>query len=170
MAQETALINNSYTNRVRVRTPGKYVVLFLFAPVVFVALGAGLWLNYVNERSRLASLEYRMSQTGIETAYYELPEILVDLAPDSDGRKVYLKLNASVVLNEEKTRKTAKNIAALQPVITERLMFFLRIMRPEDFQGSEALERLKVELEKRVNLVIAPDKVDAVIIEDLVIQ
>ena len=170
MAQEAALINHSFTNRVRVRTPGKYIVLFLFAPVALVAIGAGLWLNYVNEQSRLASLEYRTAQNGAETAYYALPEMLVDLSPDRDGRTAYLKLRASIVLSEDETRKTARNIAAAQPLVTERLTFFLRILRPEDFQGAAALEQLKAEMAKRINLVIAPDEVDGVIIEDLVIQ
>ena len=170
MAQQEALLNNSYTNRVRVRTPGKYVFVFLFAPVIIVAIVAGFWLNHAKEQSRLAALEYRTSKHGVETAYFSLPEMLVDLAVDQDGRKSYLKMNVTIVLNENNTKQTARLISDKQPLISERLTFFLRILRPEDFSGAEAMERMKAELKHRINLIIAPDMIENVIIEDLIIQ
>jgi flagellar basal body-associated protein FliL len=170
MAQDAALVNGLYTNRVRVRTPGKYIVLFLFMPVILVALGAGLWLNMKSRQLQIAALEYRMSEAGVETAYYTLPEFLVDLSPDMNGRTAYLQMRASIVLGTEETDEKAQTLDAAQPAIVERLTFFLRVLRPEDFEGSDAQLRLKSEMARRINLVIAPDTVGEVVIEELVIQ
>ena len=169
MAHDAALIDGFNNGRVRVRTPGKHVVLFLFLPVIIVALGAGFWLNFVSQRS-IAALEYRTSVTGTKTAYFKLPEFLVDLAPDYHGRTTYLKMRASISLNQEDPGKTAEHIEAIQPVVSERLTFFLRELRPEDFAGSDGMRRVKAEMLRRINLVIAPEWVNEVIIEEIVIQ
>lgn len=170
MAQESALTNGNVMPRMRVHTPGKYVVLYLFVPVVLVALGAGIWLNVMSKRSAIAALEYRQSASGQSAAYFKLPEFLIDLAPDMNGRTAYLKIRTSVALERDAASKTAAEIETMQPIIVERLTFFLRELRPEDFQGSEGMERVKREMLRRVRLVVTPDGVDEIIIEELVIQ
>lgn len=170
MAQETMRINGLYTNGVRVRMPGKYIVLILFVPVALVALAAGVWLNMVSHRSAVAAVEYRKSESGVETAYFALPEFLVDLSPDLNGRTAYMKMRASIVLDNEASADTAETIAALQPVVMERLTIFLRALRPEDFKGSEDMARIKREMLRRVNLAIYPANAGEVVIEEIVIQ
>ena len=169
MALESALSKNMHGG-VRVRTPGKYIILSLFLPVMLVALGAGIWLDVVSKRSALAALEYRKSESGIETAYFTLPEFLVDLSPDLNGRTTYLKMRASIVLNEEDVKEIAMTIDAVRPAVLERLTFFMRELRPEDFQGSEGMARVKREMVRRINIVIAPERIGDVVIEEIVIQ
>ena len=170
MAQHFALGNATATGRVRVRTPGKYVVLCLFVPVILVALGAGLWLNYTDRRAAFAAVEYRKSITGAREAYYPLPEFLVDLRADADGRTAYLRMRASVLLDSERLTESVERIDALKPAVAERVSFFLRELRPEDFDGSEDMIRIKREMLRRVNLVLAPYDANDIIIEDIVIQ
>lgn len=170
MAQHAALNTGFSASRVRVRTPGKYVVLFLFAPVIVVAFGAGIWLNIVSQRSALAALEYRKMENGAKAAYFTLPEFLVDLSPDDDGRTAYLKMRVSISLGDGDANATAKQIEAVKPAVVERLTFFLRELRPEDFEGSEGMAQVKREMLRRVNLAIAPSTASDVIIEELVIQ
>ena len=155
---------------VRVRTPGKYIVLSLFVPVMVVALGAGIWLNVISQRSALAALEYRKTESGVETAYFTLPEFLVDLSPDKNGRKSYLKMRASIVLNDVDVKEIATDIEAVRPAILERLTFFMRELRPEDFEGSEGMLRIKREMARRINIVIAPRHVEDVVIEEFIVQ
>ena len=170
MAHESALSSGIGEGRVRVRTPGKYIVLFLFAPVAIVALGAGIYLNTIENRSNIAALEYRSAADGAQNAYFNLPEFLVDMAPDLDGRTAYLKLRASIAIKDAEPAKIAAQIEAVKPQLVERVTFFLRELRPEDFDGSESMERVKNEMLKRANLVLAPASVDSIIIEELVIQ
>lgn len=170
MAQNAALAGGMGGARMRVRTPGKYIALILYFPVVIVAIGSGLWLNMVEQRAALATLEYRRSTSGEKEAYFGLPEFLVDLAPDRNGRTAYLKMRVSLALRGEEAKKTAEKIDAVKPGVIERLTFFLRELRPEDFEGSEGMARVKREMLRRVNLVIAPASADEVVVEELVIQ
>lgn len=170
MAQNAALANGSGRVRVRVRTPGKYVVLFFFVPTAIIAVGAGLLLNMLDRRPDVAAVEYRQTESGEKAAYFTLPAFLVDLTPDLNGRTAYLKMRASIVLRDETATETAEQINAVQPAVVERLTFFLRELRPEDFQGSEGMARVKREMLRRVNLAIAPAAADEVVIEELVIQ
>jgi len=156
--------------RARVRTPGKYIILWLFIPVVLVAIGAGVWLNIKNRQSHIAALEYRTGEAGVKAAYFTLPEFLVDLSPDRSGRTAYLKMKAVIAIDGDEAHDMAALLDAHQPLVVERLTFFLRELRPEDFQGSEAMARITGEMARRVNLVISPGRVRGVVIEDLVIQ
>jgi flagellar FliL protein len=47
---------------------------------------------------------------------------------------------------------------------------FVRELRPEDLSGSAGTYQLRAELLRRINLVAAPGKVDAVLIEEMLVQ
>ena len=47
---------------------------------------------------------------------------------------------------------------------------FLRELRPEDLSGSQGSYQLRMEILRRVNLVISPAKVNAVLIEEMLIN
>lgn len=170
MARAASAERWSFGARARSRTPGKYIVLFLFAPVCLVALGAGVWLNTAERRAAMAAVEFRAAASGEREAYFALSPFLVDLAPDADGRSTYLRMQALIVIRGGAVAATARRIEAERPALTERLTFFLRELRPEDFRGADGMARVKAEMLRRVNLVLGPGVADEVVIEDLVIQ
>jgi flagellar FliL protein len=151
--------------RRRVRTPGKHIVLFSLAVTFMLGLS-----TTILHSSRMTLPSYQLPDFSAATSgpYYG-PEqkFLTDLAPDATGRVAFLKLTAKVV---------AKDAAALaevkqnEPLIQERIAFFLRELSPEDFDGSEAMARLKSEMLKRASLALTPGSAEDIIIEDLVIQ
>ena len=47
---------------------------------------------------------------------------------------------------------------------------YLREMRPSDLEGSAGLYRLRDELTRRVNLAVAPTKINAVLFKEIVVQ
>ena len=155
-------------DRERVRTPGKYIVLAVGVSLCFVA-----GIVVFAERTQVFA---GRPQPAIETVkvgkthYAPLPEFLIDLSPDRDGRVAYLKLSASIVVKSGQQQETLQQIGAAQPYIIERTTFFLRELQPEDFRGSEGMARVKRELLRRINLVLGPAKADDVVINDLVIQ
>jgi len=160
--------NSGAVERVRVRTPGKYIVLSVLAALSVVAVSVT-----IADRAPLFTTQ---SQTALETVkvgkthYVPLPEFLIDLSPDRSGRITYLKMSTSIVVKRGQEQQTLERIAAVQPYIIERTTFFLRELQPEDFHGSEGMARVKGELLRRVNLVLGPVKADDVVINDLVIQ
>ena len=165
-AQQSTNLSNA---RVRVRTPGKYIVLAMCFAFAIALFGAKLWRDYSTNPPRPDSLEMRETAGG-ELAVVTLPEFLVDLSPDRNGRTAYLKLKASIVLDTGRVHELAAVIDRDRPLLVERLTFFLRELRPEDFQGTAAMARLKKEMVRRVNLVISPEVASDVVIEEFVIQ
>lgn len=154
--------------RVRVRTPGKHIVMFLTAAGVIVAAAS----HFANapEGSAAAGAPPATKEASRVGGDFAIPEFLVDLAPDRDGRAAYLRLAAVVRAAPEGAEAVAARIAEREAEISERVTFLLRGLSADDFDGEERLARVKAELLRRVNLVIAPARADDVLIADLVIQ
>lgn len=158
------------SERRRTRLPGKYIVLFLFAPVALVAVAAGVWLNGAERRAAFAALDFRQAEDGAREAYFALDPFLIDLAAGESGDQRYLKLEASIALRGEHVAATAASIETRLPHLRERLSFFLRALRASDLEGSDGMARLKEEMVRRVNLSIAPAVAHDVVIESIIIQ
>ena len=98
--------------------------------------------------------------------FVTLPDLIVNIAT-ADSRPAYLKLRLTL---QTKDMETAATIEPLLPRILDQYTGFLRELRMEDIAGSAGYSRLQLELLKRVNLAIAPAQVDAVLIEEMLVQ
>jgi len=98
--------------------------------------------------------------------FVTLPDLIVNIAT-ADSRPAYLKLRLTL---QAKDMETAATIEPLLPRILDQYTGFLRELRMEDIAGSAGYSRLQLELLKRVNLAIAPAQVDAVLIEEMLVQ
>jgi flagellar FliL protein len=98
--------------------------------------------------------------------FYTLPDIVVNMQTP-DGKPTFLKLKLTLELPDH---NTADALDADGPRLQDVFQTFLRELRPEDLAGSEGTFQLRTELQRRVNLVIAPSKVNAVLIEEMLIN
>lgn len=98
--------------------------------------------------------------------FYTPPDIVVNMQT-ADGRPTFLKLKLTLEVPDQ---ATADDLDTDMPRLQDMFQTFLRELRPEDLQGSEGSYELRMELLRRVNLVIAPDKVNAVLIEEMLIN
>ena len=64
----------------------------------------------------------------------------------------------------------AYNLQSEMPRMQDMFQSFLRELRPEDLAGSAGSFQLRAEILRRVNLIAAPGKVDAVLIEEMLVQ
>ena len=85
----------------------------------------------------------------------------------ADGRPTFLKLKLSF---ETPDRDTADSITPDLPRLNDMFQTFLRELRPEDLSGSQGAYQLRMELQRRVNLIIAPAKINGVLIQEMLIQ
>lgn len=107
-----------------------------------------------------------MISYGEDVVFVALPEMLVNIT-GPDGRPAYLKLKLTLEAPNEET------VAALGehvPRISDQFNGFLREMRTDDLAGSAGAYRLRLELLRRVNLTIAPMQINAVLIEEMLVQ
>ena len=98
--------------------------------------------------------------------FYTLPDMIVNIQ-SVDGRPTYLKLRLTL---EMKDASVASHLQAEAPRMQDMFQGFLRELRPEDLAGSAGSYQLRAEILRRVNLVAAPSKVDAVLIEEMLVQ
>jgi flagellar FliL protein len=99
--------------------------------------------------------------------YIDVPEMLVNLVNQPGERVQYLK--AKIVL-EVKEEKQVEAIKPTMPRVTDIFQTYLRELRPADLNGSVGLFRLREELTRRVNAVISPSQVNAVLFKEIVVQ
>lgn len=101
-----------------------------------------------------------------DTVFVALPEMLVNIT-GPDGRPAYLKLKLTLEApNEETVTALGEHI----PRVSDQFNGFLRELRTDDLSGSAGAYRLRLELLRRVNLVIAPLQINAVLIEEMLVQ
>lgn len=100
-------------------------------------------------------------------AFYDLPEVLVNLSNPGAERTQYLR--AKIVL-EVADQATVDQIKPVLPRVLDAFQSYLREMRSTDLEGSAGLYRLRDELTRRVNVAIAPSRINAVLFKEIVVQ
>ncbi|ANP47347.1 flagellar basal body-associated FliL family protein [Candidatus Viadribacter manganicus] len=103
---------------------------------------------------------------GDNVVFVTLPEMLVNIQ-GPEGRPAYLKLTLTLEAPDD---ATVTALGEHIPRVTDQFNGFLRELRTEDLAGSAGAYRLRLELLRRVNLVIAPLRVNAVLIEEMLVQ
>ena len=98
--------------------------------------------------------------------FFTLPDMVVNIQA-ADGRPTYLKLKLTL---ETKDPHVAEQLQGEMPRMQDMFQGFLRELRPEDLAGSAGSFQLRAEILRRVNLIAAPGKVDAVLIEEMLVQ
>jgi len=98
--------------------------------------------------------------------FFTLPDMVVNIQA-ADGRPTYLKLKLTL---ETKDAHVAEQLQGEMPRMQDMFQAFLRELRPEDLAGSAGTFQLRAEILRRVNLLAAPGKVDAVLIEEMLVQ
>ena len=98
--------------------------------------------------------------------FYTLPPVVVNMQT-ADGRPTFLKLKLTLELPDEEAVET---LDPNMPRLQDMFQTFLRELRPEDLSGSQGSYQLRMEILRRVNLVISPARVNAVLIEEMLIN
>jgi flagellar FliL protein len=103
---------------------------------------------------------------GDDVVFVTLPEMLVNIT-GPEGRPAYLKLKLTLEAPDD---ATVTALGEHIPRVTDQFNGFLRELRTDDLSGSAGAYRLRLELLRRVNLVIAPMQINAVLIEEMLVQ
>ncbi|CAN7592384.1 flagellar basal body-associated FliL family protein [Phenylobacterium sp. LjRoot225] len=98
--------------------------------------------------------------------FYTLPDIVVNMQT-ADGRPTFLKLKLTLEMPDQ---EAVDELEPNMPRLQDMFQTFLRELRPEDLSGSQGSYQLRMEILRRVNMVIAPSKANAVLIEEMLIN
>jgi flagellar FliL protein len=98
--------------------------------------------------------------------FYTLPNMVVNMQT-ADGRPTFLKLKLTLELDDH---AVADELTPNMPRMQDMFQTFLRELSPEDLSGSQGSYQLRMELLRRVSLISGSDKVNAVLIEEMLIS
>ena len=139
-------------------------LIIIVAAAVLVLGGGGAWFFFFNKKPH----DEKPVPVAVKPpAFVDVPEVLVNLSSTGNGRAHYLK--AKIVL-EVTDEKVAEQIKPVLPRVLDSFQTYLREMRSSDLEGSAGLYRVRDELTRRVNLAVAPSKINAVLFKEIVVQ
>jgi flagellar protein FliL len=139
----------------------KLIVIAAAGIVALGALGGGTYY-FVGARSEAAP-----AAKVKPPVFFDMPDILVNLSSSGSDRTQYLKVKVVLELPNEAMKE---QIQPLMPRVMDMFQTYLRELRASDLDGSAGLYRLKEELTRRVNAAIAPDRINAVLFKEIVVQ
>jgi flagellar FliL protein len=99
--------------------------------------------------------------------FIDVPEVLVNLSSAGTDRTQYLKVKVVLELPDAALKE---QITPIMPRVMDTFQTYLRELRPSDLEGSAGLYRLKEELTRRVNMAISPNRINAVLFKEIVVQ
>ncbi|WP_426040294.1 flagellar basal body-associated FliL family protein [Brevundimonas sp. TWP2-3-4b1] len=108
----------------------------------------------------------KISEGPDGVTFLTLPDMVVNIQ-SPDGRPTVMKLGLTL---EMKDIDLAYRLQSEMPRMQDMFQGFLRELRPEDLAGSAGQFQLRAEILRRVNLVAAPATVEAVLIEEMLVQ
>ena len=142
----------------------KLIMIAAAALVVVAGGGGGAWFFLAGKKPS----EEKPAPVAVKPpAFLDIPEVLVNLSSQTNGRVHYLK--AKIVL-EVSDQKIADEIKPVLPRVMDSFQTYLREMRQSDLEGSAGLYRVRDELTRRVNLAVAPSRINAVLFKEIVVQ
>ncbi len=151
---------------------GRGRLLILAAPVVLLAVGAGLWFSGIlpgmlgmGDKSKQAK-QAEAEAAPKPPTFVDVPELIANI--NAGGRRTaYIKLKAKLELPRP---EDAAPVQAAMPRVVDLFQTYIREMRPEELRGAAGTYRLREELLARVTPAVAPAKVDDVLFTELIVQ
>lgn len=141
--------------------------LIVAGVMVFAILAGGTTYYFLFMRPKPEAKERAEAPVAKPPVFVDLPDVLVNLAGLPGERVQYLKVKIALEVKEE---KQAEAIKPAMPRVVDIFQTYMRELRSSDLNGSAGLFRLKEELTRRVNAVVQPIQVNAVLFKEIVIQ
>jgi flagellar FliL protein len=145
------------------KLPMKLIAIVGGAVVLLGGAGAGAFLLLGGGHKE----EHAAAPAAKPAVFFDVPEVLVNLSGANSERTQYLKVKVVLELPDAKIKE---QIQPVMPRLLDTFQTYLRELRATDLDGSAGLYRLKEELTRRVNVAIAPNRVNAVLFKEIVVQ
>jgi len=130
--------------------------------LVLAGGGAGAFLMFHSKK------EEKVAAPVVKpVAFFDLPEVMVNLSGAAGERAQYLKVKVVLELPDQ---TLGAQIQPILPRVMDAFQTYLRELRPADLDGSAGLYRLRDELTRRINTMLAPNRINAVLFKEVVVQ
>jgi len=145
------------------KLPLKMIIMAAAALLVLGGGGGGAYLFFFAGHK-----DAHATPAPVKAAtFFDVPEVLVNLSNPGNERTQYLKVK--IVLELPDATMTPQ-VQTAMPRVMDAFQTYLRELRPTDLDGSAGLYRLKEELTRRVNAALNPNRINAVLFKEIVVQ
>lgn len=142
----------------------KILIMAVGGLVALGGIGGGSYWFFVARHKA----EAKAAVPAVKPAVFvDLPEVLVNLSSPNSERSQYLKVKVVLELPDQ---TMITQIQPIMPRVMDAFQTYLRELRPTDLDGSAGLYRLREELTRRVNVAVAPSRINAVLFKEIVVQ
>ena len=145
------------------KLPLKLIIIAATGLLVLGGGGTGAYLFFGAKKAAPASI----AAVAKPPVFLDLPDTLVNLSNAGAERSHYLKVK---IVLEMADQQMVQQVQPVLPRVMDAFQTYLRELRPTDLEGSAGLYRLKEELTRRVNASIAPNRINAVLFKEVVVQ
>jgi flagellar FliL protein len=148
------------------------IVAIVLAVLLLVAAGVFfIWTLDYKEEGVMTQLLNRVEGSADQLVvkkpvYYELPEVLVNLA-STTRRTKFLKMSVTLELHDQEDTTV---IEANSPRIMDAFNTYLRGLEPQELSGSAGIVRLREELMVSVNRIIGEGVVKNILFNEITVQ
>jgi flagellar protein FliL len=150
------------------RRKGK-LLLLAGLPLVLGAAGAGAWFFVPQVRTTVAALhrpsDPKPATPASKPIFVDLPEMTVTLPNGGRQRQMRIKLSLELAKQDPDTPPAQ----VLSPRVYDALLTYLRTLHDDELEGSLALDRLRSDLYRRLDLVLGSGMLRDVLITGLVV-
>ncbi|MCW8914820.1 MAG: flagellar basal body-associated FliL family protein [Magnetovibrio sp.] len=99
--------------------------------------------------------------------FYELEPIVVDIKPEQGRARPFIRLGLQVELQGESAKEA---FIANEIKIKDLMQSHLRTVAPSDLSGQEGTARLREDLVRIMNRIIAPERAITVFYKDIIVR
>ena len=147
---------------VKRKLPLKLIAIAAAGLVVLGGVGVGAYIFFHGKT------EEKPAAPAVKpVAFFDVPEVMVNLSAAAGERAQYLKLKIVLELPDQ---TMGAQIQPVMPRVMDAFQTYLRELRPADLDGSGGLYRMRDELTRRINTMIAPNRINAVLFKEVVVQ
>lgn len=141
----------------------KKKLILIGAAAAIVLAGGGGWWFFLRKKPEPAQAQVEAPR---QVAFVDLPDMMVNLSTGGE-RPQYLRVKVALEVSDP---RAADQIRPVMPRVVDAFQIYLRELRVGDLEGSAGMFRLREELVRRVNTVIHPARVSAVLFREIVVQ
>ena len=142
---------------------GKKKLIIIVAAALLLGGGGGGYFMFGRGGAKQAAVPEKKP-----VAFVDVREMTVNLAAEpNEERPRFLKFKVAL---EVKDPKAVPEVQPLLPRVEDIFQVFVRELRASDLEGSGGIHRLREELLRRVNVAVAPTRVEAVLFKDVIVQ
>lgn len=142
---------------------GKFIIIGAALAVV-LAGGAGIY--YFMSSGATAPATQGEVIAAPQSFIFNLPTMTVNLNNEQGG-EAFMRLSVALEVASE---ETMLEIQPQMAKVVDAFQVYLRELRKSDLEGSAGIYRLKEELMRRVNVAIAPARIDSILFKEILVQ